>query len=64
MRSTRGRLRSQRTIDPDPPLPRSGRLSVVEVQKPADALPAIDRPGPRGIGCRLDEPPLKALTSI
>jgi hypothetical protein len=34
---------------------------VVEVQESADALPALDRSGPRVIGWRLDEPALEAL---
>jgi hypothetical protein len=54
-----GGVRSRRSI-PDPPLPRSGRLSVVEAQKPAEPLSAADRSG-RVIGWRLEEPTLKAL---
>jgi hypothetical protein len=34
---------------------------VVEAQEPADALVADDRPGPHGVGCRLDELTLEAL---
>jgi hypothetical protein len=39
----------------------SGRLAVVEAQEPADALAANDRSGSRGIGWRLEEPPIEAL---
>jgi hypothetical protein len=55
------RRHSQPTIDPDPPLPSSGRLPAVEAQKSTEPLPAIDRPGPRVIGWRLEEPPIEAL---
>jgi hypothetical protein len=55
-----GPKRLRQTSGPDPPAC-SGRLPVVEAQEPADALAADDLSGARGIGWRLDEPPIEAL---